>query len=785
MPQTYRVFVTPAWTELRRLLYSAASSSASWTNASMKECPRCFACYDDERDVCALDASSLERSLDGPPLIDETYLLGAKLGQGGMGVVFRARHLSLQREFALKLIRTHGEWKPRDVERFRLEARALGRLKHEHIVDVTDFGVDPRGGGVPYLVMELLVGESLEDHCKKAGPLPLEEAVEILDQIARGLDFAHSRATVHRDLKPANVFLCRDEVGQPRVKLVDFGVARLLGASRAAEVDSASIADAGNATPRASGGVTNSVAGTPPYMAPECLRRGEASVATDIYAMGVVAYEVLSGRRPFVGGQQDVVNGHLHVPPPRVTTLLPSLPNEIDDILLAPLAKDPARRPRRASDLASNLRAAARAARVREWRQGEAPGRLAIAAAVVTAVLVVSPWIGSARLLASWEGWTVDGRLALVEERAPDPRLLLVILDVASLQEDPTPLAEMAEPVARQIERLFGAGARGVALDLILPLAWSRSESFSRLVLRHADALTQAALASPKGEAIGIEAVQGVTTVALGQDKARALFGVVNVEEDPDGVTRRVALHHTGPLGLQDAWATRAAGTLLGRPPSAPPPCAEANAGETSSEYWLDHAVDWRLLRRLSWKDLAAAVDNQPGIFEGALVLIGAEFTGSGDESHRIPTRSGAPPAVPGIVVQALAVNTVLEGFPIRASCGRLLSALLTPVAMALFSGILLAVRPGGALLAVAGAGLAYSGVAVGTFLVAGTLLPVIVPLALLALGSALSLAVRTRLRPSPATGAIVALSPVVETQAASPVEPDSEATTWEGNRKR
>ena len=199
----------------------------------MRECVRCLACFEDTEERCGADGGPLQPTLDGPPLVDRKYRLERRLSEGGMGVVYLARHVELQRGFAVKLIRASEAWDDTRFARFRLEAEALGRLEHPGIVDVTDFGVDPRGVGLPYLVMERLEGRSLDEHCRARGPLGADEALPILGEIAAAMDFAHRRGVLHRDLKPANVFLALAPTGGRVVKLLDFGLARLAEDERA------------------------------------------------------------------------------------------------------------------------------------------------------------------------------------------------------------------------------------------------------------------------------------------------------------------------------------------------------------------------------------------------------------------------------------------------------------------------------------------------------------------------------------------------------------------------
>src|SRR5436305_701227 len=162
-------------------------------------------------------------------VLDGKYRLDDRLGEGAAGVVYRATHLGLKKVFALKLLKPGPALDPFSVSRFQREAEALGRLRHPHIVDDTDSGMNP-GTGVPYLVMELLDGAPLAELCRTAGPLPLERALPILDAIAEAVDAAHEQGILHRDLKPGNILLCGGDAEAPAVKVLDFGLAEIVGA---------------------------------------------------------------------------------------------------------------------------------------------------------------------------------------------------------------------------------------------------------------------------------------------------------------------------------------------------------------------------------------------------------------------------------------------------------------------------------------------------------------------------------------------------------------------------
>ena len=654
----------------------------------MRECPKCSSCQDDSEERCPRDGDALVKTLAGAALVDGKYRLEKRLSQGGMGVVYLARHVGLQREFAVKLIRSTGGWDAAQLARFRLEAETLGRLKHPGIVDVTDFGIDARGGGLPYLVMEHLEGTTLMERCRAKGPLPIDEALPILAAVGRAIDFAHQHGVVHRDLKPANVFLCDDGAGQ-RVKLLDFGLARrggqpsppsghrspisanaetlVQGYPSGADLSNAPTLDAGYETASAPNPLPvttmtppGSLAGTLLFMAPECFLGGETTPATDTYALGVTAYFTLVGKHPFEGSASAVMDGHLHRDPPLPSSIRPDLAPSLDAVLLAPLAKQTAKRPPSAGAFVGQLAAAVRKERVRRWWRQEGPRRSALAAAIAFVLMALAPVAMGLGALDDLHRRSVDLRMRALPGRSPDPRLRIVVLDQASLERITKPLGsrEMADEMAARLEDIFAAGARGVALDILLPPAWSGSEPFSKLVLRHQDALTLAAHVSPAGEVVGPEALQGLIAVALGPEALPGLFGLVNVDTDPDGVVRRAHLGYPSRAAHdQQTWAVGAARHLLGQGS----PRGDHRQGEG---FWIDCSSEWKEAERVAFKDVALRLEHQPSYFSGALVLVGADLAGSGDERHRL----AAGRDVPGVVLQAMTVDTILNAFPIRDS---------------------------------------------------------------------------------------------------------------------
>ena len=271
---------------------------------------------------------------DGGPEGDFTglqignYRLEAEIGHGGMGSVYRARHLLLARVAAVKILHPHLSGDASMVQRFLNEARAVNDIRHPRIVEVMDAG--QLASGTPYFVMEHLAGESLAARLRQAGRLPPAVAVGIARQIAGALGAAHARGIVHRDLKPENVFLCDGGGGggDPSVKVLDFGIAKL-------RADLAG----GGAETRLTGGLL----GTPQYMAPEQWRTGVvADPRIDVYALGLIVFEMLSGTPPFVGDSWvDLLHLHISATPPRLQERGVEVPAALEAVVRRALAKEP------------------------------------------------------------------------------------------------------------------------------------------------------------------------------------------------------------------------------------------------------------------------------------------------------------------------------------------------------------------------------------------------------------------------------------------------------------
>ncbi len=327
--------------------------------------------------------------------IDGKYAIDALIGEGGMGAVYRARHLGTKRVVALKVIVPRMTGSREFVERFRREAESAGGLRHPNVVDVTDFGFARAGTDeVAYLVMEYLDGCTLAEILDEEGSLPLTWVVDIVDQVCSAVDEAHQRGIIHRDLKPQNIWLEPNRRGGYTVKVLDFGLAKIheqgpvpmgrfvtgslpklsdelleslasgatppLGPAESGGPERAETG--GLETPRAQEQLTQvgTVLGTPFYMSPEqCRAMSTVDARSDVYAIGVLAYEMLAGRRPFSGGAMDVMVKHLTEAPEHLGVVAPDVPKGVAEAVMSALEKDPDKRPQRATLFASTLQARA------------------------------------------------------------------------------------------------------------------------------------------------------------------------------------------------------------------------------------------------------------------------------------------------------------------------------------------------------------------------------------------------------------------------------------------
>lgn len=303
----------------------------------MKRCVNCGARLRSRHDRCPMDGGTLETLED--PLLGELlagrYLIEEKIGSGGMSTVYRAHHHYVGRELAIKILTPAASSDPSVRRRFVREAQAINRISHHHIVQVLDFGETAEGEA--YLVMEYLRGKTLGDVLKR-GALPAQRAIHIVRQVAEALARAHELDVIHRDIKPSNVFLVRDVDRVDFVKLLDFGISKVLDAS-------STQTEAGT------------VLGTPEYMAPEQVTGERLGPQTDLYSLGCILYQALKGQAPFSGTVAELLRYHTHNRPDPLGR--DDIPAALEQITFRLLEKRPEDRHRDAHHLIEELSAVA------------------------------------------------------------------------------------------------------------------------------------------------------------------------------------------------------------------------------------------------------------------------------------------------------------------------------------------------------------------------------------------------------------------------------------------
>ena len=279
-----------------------------------------------------------------PGTVLGAYRLVDLLGEGGMGIVYLAEHVRLGRRVALKLLRSEFASDPQAVSRFFAEARAVNQICHENIVEITDFIENPAGDN--YYIMEFLPGVNLEQLVRSDGPLPLPRSLGIAVQVCSALTVVHDAGIVHRDLKPENIFLTERGGQRDFVKLLDFGIAKLGKHDTAVSTHETGV---------------GMIVGTPDYMSTEQASGVPVDQRSDIYALGIILYELLAGRNPFAGDNfgEMLVNRLSKTPPPPSVDCAQAVPRELDELILQCILSSRDARPQTVREVETRLRAIA------------------------------------------------------------------------------------------------------------------------------------------------------------------------------------------------------------------------------------------------------------------------------------------------------------------------------------------------------------------------------------------------------------------------------------------
>ncbi|MGQ0762912.1 MAG: protein kinase domain-containing protein [Acidobacteriota bacterium] len=308
----------------------------------LKECPRCGSCFDSTARLCVHDESELTLSLPIERIIEQRYRLDKLIGRGGMGAVYEGVDLRLRRKVALKILKGQLFGKTEALRRFEREAYTSAGLSHPHIVTVYDYGVLTTEGA--YLVMELVHGETLGSLLQREKSLLPTTAAAWFDQVLAAVGTAHGAGVIHRDLKPDNIFISGDDADRRMVKVLDFGLAKIVHPDGNAEISA-------EVNPMTSPGA---VVGTFGYMAPEQLLGGNVDATTDLFSIGVIVVEALTGRRPFSGKTYHELLTEILQKPFHLSDDSPEV-IELDRVLQKCLAKDSSDRFASAVEMAQYL----------------------------------------------------------------------------------------------------------------------------------------------------------------------------------------------------------------------------------------------------------------------------------------------------------------------------------------------------------------------------------------------------------------------------------------------
>jgi predicted Ser/Thr protein kinase len=310
------------------------------TIAVTKLCPQCGGEYETADRFCPKDGSPLRPKAGGDPLIGrviaDRYLVLARLGEGGMGRVYLAEHVKMNRQCAIKVMNPSLVNDTESSQRFAREASNAARILHPNVAAVFDYGESDK---IVYLVMEYVDGQSLSSILQKEGALDPRRAIDLARQVADGLHAAHELGIVHRDLKPDNVIVTTNRSGKEIAKVVDFGIAKAVNDSKEDALTKSGL-----------------VIGTPEYMSPEQLLGDPVDARTDVYALGCSLFQSLTGNAAFAADtREQMIRRRLHEPAPHIRDLIPALPARLDTLIVHMLARSPSDRVANAAEARDQL----------------------------------------------------------------------------------------------------------------------------------------------------------------------------------------------------------------------------------------------------------------------------------------------------------------------------------------------------------------------------------------------------------------------------------------------
>jgi serine/threonine protein kinase len=413
----------------------------------MKACPQCHIRYATDAVHCFLDGAELAAVLD--PLVGKTiagcYVIEDLLGEGGMSTVYRARHKLVDRPCAVKVMNPVLATDAKVRERFRREARSTQTIAHPNVIEIFDQG--EMEDGIPYIVMELLAGSTLAA-LVEAGAMAPVRALPIMIQIARGIARAHDLGVVHRDLKPDNIFIVARDDGRDLVKILDFGIARSRADTR--------LTNAGE------------LFGTPQYMAPERITSGEAGPSVDLYALGIIFFEMVTGQLPFnANDPATFLIRHMKDPAPAPRSLDGRVPERLDALILQLLEKDPRARPVDAHRVEHDLVEIARAIRVPVPPEPEADPSSSRPPAKTLPAPAIDQWVQRVELFGQMASRAYGPNVPGGQARALSDleRLVLELNEVRSASAKEQRALEGIDAYGRDARQRLGFAVDALGLD--------------------------------------------------------------------------------------------------------------------------------------------------------------------------------------------------------------------------------------------------------------------------------------------------------------------------------
>ena len=441
----------------------------------MKYCTLCKAKYEDTVTFCTVDGEVLEEDQQAlvDTVLDGQYHIEAMLGKGGMGAVYRARHILLGDRVAIKVlppqVRNNADW----LRRFRREGQAARRFRHPNSVTVHDLRTTP--DGTTYMVMEYVQGHTLDAELKRRGKFTAHEAFEILSPIMSVLETAHSMGVVHRDLKPENIMVSNEGNGPPVVKLLDLGIAKMREIAGVESGSNTALTMAGQ------------VLGTPYYMSPEQWgeiprdQNIEIDGRADIYSLGLVFYELLAGRRCYTGKTlHELRREHVSTPPRPLDEVVPSVPKAFSAAIAKAISKDRGDRQDNANQLAAELRAGLEASESRTVLRSRSDVNVETLAgtAIDTQSAVDSPTIitldNALETKAKEPSATGRSDATVIEHASDKSEIASTIVERASLPSSitipqvPTQTASVPQPVEKKRSKTPLAIAAVVVLFVVI-----------------------------------------------------------------------------------------------------------------------------------------------------------------------------------------------------------------------------------------------------------------------------------------------------------------------------